>query len=233
VTTALDPVVDRQLAETAEAWAHDTVDVAPHLPVDSVHALAAAALDAGYLFGRLLVGTADVDQQWSDEGDREELHGWLSQVVPMIDWSGTGDLIGADAQVTATVEAVVSELLREHGLAGDSEAAGRSRVFVNNGLCVALVEHSATRPLAEHVWVDLTSSTPAGTCSNAASPRPGPSPPCSRRWEASGRDVDEAHDTGGNGSPSSAESSGGRSTTDQQARRSCSTSCPRPNGILP
>jgi hypothetical protein len=152
VPTVLDPVVDRHLAETAEAWAHDTLDTGPHLPVDAVHALTTAALDAGYLFGRLLVDTADVDQRWSDEGDREELHSWLSQVVPMIDWSGIGELIGADAQVTATVEAVV----REHDLADDAEAVGRSRVFFDNGLCVALVEHSATRPPAEHVWVDLT-----------------------------------------------------------------------------
>lgn len=156
VTTALDPVVTRHLAETAEAWTHDTVDVAPHLAVEDVHAIASAALQAGYLFGRLLVDTADVDQQWSDEGDREELHGWLSQVVPMIDWSALGGLMGASAHVTDTVAAVAGELLHEHGLAGDAEAAIRARVFTENGLCVALVEHSATRPLAEHVWVDLT-----------------------------------------------------------------------------
>lgn len=156
VTTALDPVVERHLAETAQAWARDTLNIAPHVPAEAVHALATAALDVGYLFGRLLVDTADVDQQWSHEDDREELHGYLNKVVPMIDWSAIGDLIDATAHIPHAVACVAGEVLREHGLAGDTEATSRARVFMENGLCVALVEHSATRPLAEHVWVDLT-----------------------------------------------------------------------------
>ncbi len=156
VTRSLDPVVERYLVDTTVAWVRDTLEHAPQLTPDSVHALAEAALHAGYLLGRLLVGTADLDQRWSAEGDRDELRSWLEQVVPMIDWSGIGELIGAAGPVSDATAALVTDMLREHGLGGDAEVVRRAPVFVDNGLCVALVEHSATRPLADHVWVDLT-----------------------------------------------------------------------------
>lgn len=156
VTTVLDPVVEQHLADTVAAWTHDTLEQAPQLASGSVHALVEGALHSGYLLGRLLVGTADVDQRWSAEGDRDELQNWLEQVVPMIDWSGIGELIGAAGPVSDVSAALVSEMLREHGLGGDAEVVRRAPVFVDNGLCVALVEHSATRPLADHIWVDLT-----------------------------------------------------------------------------
>lgn len=154
VTTALDPVVDSYLADTAAAWAHDTVEKAPHLPLGGVHALAEAGLQAGYLFGRLLVATADVDHRWSSIDQQWEQLRWLEESVPMVDWSGVGELIGSDAKTSAAMNSVVRDMVHEHGLAGEVER--RAAAVVEDGMGLALLEHSATRPPAGHVWVDLT-----------------------------------------------------------------------------
>jgi hypothetical protein len=59
----------------------DMRDCEPHLPGEAVDGLTEAALHAGYLLGRLMVGTADHQQDWSDDPDREELLDWLDRAV--------------------------------------------------------------------------------------------------------------------------------------------------------
>lgn len=158
VVTRLDTVIRAHLAETADRWAQDTVDCEPHLPADAVRAMTEAALHAGYFLGRLLVGTVDTGQDWSDEPDREALLGWLDEVVEVIDWSGIWPLVDAekDGEIAGAAGAALGDILRRRALHGDGEAAGRASVFFDNGLCVALVEHSVFRPVTQPVWVDLS-----------------------------------------------------------------------------
>jgi len=156
LTVPVDPVVADYLKDRSADWAADTVDCAPHLRLDAVQAMYGDALQIGYRFGRLLVGTADQPQAWSEESDRDEVAEWLDRTVAEIDWSACWDLIGMDGASVKPIRDVLDEVLAERGLAGEGEAAGRCWVLCEEGLCAALVEHSIARPVADHFMVDLT-----------------------------------------------------------------------------
>lgn len=151
-----DPVVAVYLNGRASDWATDTLDCAPQLQVDAVQVMCRAALDLGYRFGRLLVGTADQPQAWSDQADRAEAGDWLDRTMTEIDSSACWSLAGADETTVKPIRQALDDVVAASGLADNDETTGRAWVLAGEGLCVALVEHSVARPVAEHVMVDLT-----------------------------------------------------------------------------
>lgn len=156
VDVALDPTISTYLAHRAADWAED-FDLSP--------AAAEAMLGVGYLWGRLLVGTAGQVQDWSDEPDRDEIGDWLERTVAEIDGSGCGPLVGLSTAGVAGIVEVLADELATHRVAGDElvlrgagalTLSGPAGVMCEEGWCLALVEHSATRPTAWHLMVDLT-----------------------------------------------------------------------------
>lgn len=155
VRSRLDPVVDAYMVAAVDAWSQRTLgDLGTG--TDDVKHLVEAELAVGYLFGRLVVGTAAVDQRWSTSGDRHEMLGWLDDTVASVDWSAIPDLLGGQPAelVIRDLVAVVQREVTGEAVWDDTD--GRAGAFFHNGLCAALVEHSAVRPPAGEVWVDLT-----------------------------------------------------------------------------
>lgn len=181
IEVVVDPATRDELAEAATGWgeAPDDTELHPAARAAAVQ-VSRDATDHGYLWGRLLVGTADIPRLWSgaldsdghpwpdneppDLAAQEELEGhaaWLSDTVRSVDFAGISTPLDGHLVVGDALDDILHELVAGAGHPGHAELTKLADVAFGNAIATALVESNACPPPVSYTELDPSALGPA------------------------------------------------------------------------